>query len=74
MVDSHGDIVLEPSQEQAKDARAQLTFVFDGREKNLVTSEYEYIWHLFYVYVMSFLPCFGLLFRYFNVSLALKSK
>ncbi|CAG9789518.1 unnamed protein product [Diatraea saccharalis] len=40
-IDESGDIVLEPSKQHLDTARATMTFVFDSREKNLVTSVTE---------------------------------
>ncbi|CAH0400642.1 unnamed protein product [Chilo suppressalis] len=37
-VDESGDIVLEPPKHQLQTARAVMTFVYDSREKSLVTS------------------------------------
>ncbi|XP_034833768.1 exosome complex component RRP46 [Maniola hyperantus] len=36
-VDEVGNLILEPTHQQAQNARAKLYFVFDSRDKNLVT-------------------------------------
>lgn len=36
-VNEKGDIVLEPDKNQLKTARAVMNFVFDSRDKNLIT-------------------------------------
>ena len=47
-VDELGNLVLEPSHMQVQNAKALMYFVFDSRDKNLVTG-------IFYSFLYSFM-------------------